>query len=264
LALAKEARDVTSLLARQVSVKLGSTQALKDVSFSVRPGWTAVVGPNGAGKSTLLRVLAGLQAADAGEVELDGTPLQQVAVRARATKIAWLAQQGESAGELTAREIVRLGRLPSLGLFAPTTRADEVIVDRVMAAAECDPWQDRRLHELSGGERQRVLLARALAVEAPVLLLDEPTTHLDPPHQVGLMRLVRQQVSGGTTVVSVLHDLSFALLADRIVVMEAGRIRAEGACDDPALHAALVEVFGGAIRIAQFESRWVAIPHLGP
>jgi iron complex transport system ATP-binding protein len=255
---------MTSLRARQVSVKLGSTQALNDVSFAVQPGWTAVVGPNGAGKSTLLRVLAGLQAADTGDVELDGTSLGQVGARARAKKLAWLAQQVESTGELTAREIVRLGRLPSLGLFAAATLEDEAVVDRAMAAAECSAWQDRRLSELSGGERQRVLLARALAVEAPVLLLDEPTTHLDPPHQVALMRLVRHQVHDGATVVSVLHDLSFALVADRLVVMDAGRIRAEGACDDPALHASLVEVFGGAIRIAQFESRWIAIPHLGP
>jgi iron complex transport system ATP-binding protein len=254
---------MTSLRARQVSVKLGNTQALNEVSFAVQPGWTAVVGPNGAGKSTLLRVLAGLQAADAGDVELDGTPLGQVSARARAKKVAWLAQQGESTGELTAREIVRLGRLPSLGLFAAPTPADEAVVDRAMATAECGAWQDRRLDELSGGERQRVLLARALAVEAPVLLLDEPTTHLDPPHQVALMRLVRQQVHGGATVVSVLHDLSFALVADRLVVMDAGRIHAEGACGDPALHASLVEVFGGAIRIARFESRWIAIPHLG-
>jgi iron complex transport system ATP-binding protein len=255
---------VTSLAASNVSVRLGSTEALKEVSFSVRPGWTAIVGPNGAGKSTLLRVLAGLQRPDTGAVELDGAPLAQVSVRARAAKVAWLAQQGESMGELTAREIVRLGRLPRLGLFSELTAADEAVVDRSMAAAECGAWQDRRLYELSGGERQRVLLARALAVEAPVLLLDEPTTHLDPPHQVVLMRLVRQQVAGGTTVVSVLHDLSFALLADHLVVMDAGRVRVEGACDDPVLHAALMETFGGAIRIVQIESRWVAIPHLGP
>lgn len=253
---------MTSVVARKVSVRLGSTQALNDASLSVQPGWTAIVGPNGAGKSTLLRVMAGLQRADTGQVELDGMPLGDLPVRARAKKVAWLAQQGESTGELTARETVRLGRLPSLGLFSPMTLADEAVVDRAMAAAECNGWQYRRLHELSGGERQRVLLARALAVQAPVLLLDEPTTHLDPPHQVVLMRLVRQQVREGTTVVTVLHDLSFALLADRLAVMDGGRIRAEGACDDPALHAALVEVFGGAIRVARFESRWITIPHL--
>ena len=255
---------MTTLLARCISVRLGSTQALKDVSFAVQPGWTAVVGPNGAGKSTLLRVLAGLYMPDAGEVRLNGKPLEQWPVRARAMQMAWLAQQGESSGELTVREIVRLGRLPRLGLFASPTPEDEARIDRAMADAECTAWQERRIHELSGGERQRVLLARALAVDAPVLLLDEPTTYLDPPHQVVLVRLIRQQVRAGITVVSVLHDLSFALLADRLVVMDRGRIRAEGPCDDPALHAALVDVFGGAIRIEQFESRWIAIPHLEP
>ena len=253
---------MTSLHAQAVSVALGSTQALQDVSLSVRPGWTAIVGPNGAGKSTLLRVLAGLQPPDAGVVRLDGKPLSQWPARMRATQIAWLAQQGETSGELTVREVVHLGRLPALGLFTAPSAQDEVRVDQAMRDAECTPWQHRRLHELSGGERQRVLLARALAVGAKWLLLDEPTTHLDPPHQVALVRLVQRQARTGTTVVSVLHDLSLALLADRLVVMAAGRIRAEGSRDDPALHAALIDVFAGAIRIERFESRWIVIPHL--
>jgi iron complex transport system ATP-binding protein len=251
-----------SLVARRVGVTLGSTRALDEVTFAVPPGWTAVVGPNGAGKSTLLRVLAGLQAPGAGDVRLDGRPLDSWPARARAMRIAWLAQQGDSSGELTVREIVRLGRLPHLGLFASSTAADEAVVDRAMAAAECAAWHGRRLHQLSGGERQRVLLARTLAVEAPLLLLDEPTTHLDPPHQRVLARLIRQQASAGTAVVSVLHDLSFALLADRLVVMKGGRVRAEDACDSPALHAALIEVFEGAIRLERVAARWVAIPNL--
>jgi iron complex transport system ATP-binding protein len=109
---------------------------------------------------------------------------------------------------------------------------------------------------------QRVLLARALAVEAPLLLLDEPTTHLDPPHQVALARLFRRRAAAGTTLVSVLHDLSLALVADRLVLLERGRVRAEGPTDDPALHAALVEAFEGAIRIERVGGRWVAFPHL--
>ena len=253
---------MTSLQAQRVSVALGSTQALRDVSFAVPPGWTAIVGPNGAGKSTLLRVLAGLQTVDAGAVQLGGMALAQWPLRERARRIAWLAQQGETSGELTVREVVHLGRLPTLGLLSAPTAHDEARVDAALADAECTPWQQRRLHELSGGERQRVLLARALAVDAPLLLLDEPTTHLDPPHQVALVRLVQRQVRAGTTVLSVLHDLSLALLADRLVVMDAGRIRAEGSRDDPALHAALIDVFAAAIRIVRIESRWVAIPDL--
>jgi iron complex transport system ATP-binding protein len=252
----------TQLSAKSLSVKLGSTEALQHVSLVLQPGWTAIVGPNGAGKSTLLRALAGLQRPDAGEVQLNGKPLAHWPPRERAMQMAWLAQQGETSGELTVREVVQLGRLPRLGLFAAPTAADEARVDQAMADAECTPWQHRRLHELSGGERQRVLLARALAVDAPWLLLDEPTTHLDPPHQVALVRLVQRQVRAGIAVVSVLHDLSLALLADRLVVMAGGHIAAVGSRDDPALHAALVNVFTGAIRIVPFESRWIAVPHL--
>jgi iron complex transport system ATP-binding protein len=250
------------LSAKDLSVKLGSTLALQRVSLVLQPGWTAIVGPNGAGKSTLLRVLAGLQKPDAGEVQLNGRPLAHWPPRERAMQMAWLAQQGEASGELTVREVVHLGRLPRLGLFSAPTAADEARVDQAMADAECTSWQQRRLHELSGGERQRVLLARALAVDAPWLLLDEPTTHLDPPHQVALVRLVQRQVRAGVAVVSVLHDLSLALLADRLVVMDGGRIAAIGSRDDPALHAELVNVFGGAIRIVRFESRSIAVPHL--
>jgi iron complex transport system ATP-binding protein len=255
---------MTALQARGLRVALGSTQALAGVSLSVAPGWTAIVGPNGAGKSTLLRVLAGLQRPDTGEVQLHGRPLAQWPVRERAMQMAWLAQQGEASGELTVRELVHLGRLPRLGLFSAPSALDEARVDQAMHDAECTPWQQRRLHELSGGERQRVLLARALAVDAPLLLLDEPTTHLDPPHQVALVRLVQRQVQAGVTVLSVLHDLSLALLADRLVVMAGGRICAEGLRGDPALHAALTDVFGGAIRIRAIDSRWVALPHLEP
>ena len=254
---------MTALSTHKVSVALGSTQALQNVSLALQPGWTAIVGPNGAGKSTLLRVLAGLQAPDAGEVHLAGRPLAQWPVRERAMQMAWLAQQGETSGELTVREVVHLGRLPRLGLFTAPDPQDEACVDQAMADAECTPWQQRRLHELSGGERQRVLLARALAVGAPWLLLDEPTTHLDPPHQVALVRLVQRLVRGGTRVASVLHDLSLALQADRLVVMDRGRICAEGARDDPALHRALVEVFAGAIRIRRIDAHWLAVPHLG-
>jgi iron complex transport system ATP-binding protein len=253
---------VTALLASHVSVTLGRTQALRDVSFAPTPGWTAIVGPNGAGKSTLLRVLAGLQATDAGEVRLHGKPLASWTPRERATRMAWLGQHGDLGGALTAREIVLLGRLPSLGLFAGPGPDDEARVDQAMVDAECAEWRDRRLDELSGGERQRVLLARALAVGAPLLLLDEPTTHLDPPHQASLARLLRRQVGAGATVVSVLHDLSLAFLADRLTVMSGGRVHAEGAREDPALHEALREVFGGAIRVEKLGARLVAIPDL--
>ncbi|HZE90092.1 MAG TPA: ABC transporter ATP-binding protein [Rhizobacter sp.] len=245
-----------------VAVLLGGRQVLHDVSLSFGAGWTVIVGPNGAGKSTLLRSLAGLQALHAGEVKLVGQGLAGWTLRERARQMAWLAQQGEASGELTVREVVHLGRLPHLGLFAEPTARDEAVVQDAMAQTECAAWQQRRINQLSGGERQRVLLARALAVDAPLLLLDEPTTHLDPPHQVALVRLLRRQALAGKTVISALHDLSLALQADRLIVMAAGRVHAQGACDDPLLHAALIDVFKGAIRIEPVAAQWIAMPRL--
>ncbi len=253
---------VSSLSAQAIGLRLGSTQALDGVTLSLQPGWTAIVGPNGAGKSTLLRVLAGLQTPDSGSVMLNGRPLREVPLRERALAMAWLDQQGEAGGDLTVREVVHLGRLPHLGLFAVPSALDEALVQQAMAHTECAAWQQRRLPELSGGERQRVLLARALAVDAPLLLLDEPTTHLDPPHQVALVRLLKQQAQAGRTVVCVLHDLSLALQADRLVVLDHGRVVADGARDDPALHSALSEVFAGAVRVERLRQRWIAVPNL--
>jgi iron complex transport system ATP-binding protein len=236
------------LEADAVALSLGGRPVLRGVSAAFAPGWTAVVGPNGAGKSTLLRVLAGLAPPGAGRVVLDGQPLAGLTPRERAHRIAWLAQSAVVTGELTVRETVQLGRLAHLGLFASPTPADDAAVDTAMAITECAAWAGRRLQALSGGERQRVLLARALATGAPVLLLDEPTTHLDPPHQVALARLMRQ-LAADHTVISVLHDLTLALRADRVLVLAQGSVRAEGSPADPGLHAALEASFQHAVRI---------------
>lgn len=236
------------LEARSVCAGYRGRPVLASVSVSFAPGWTAIVGPNGAGKSTLLRVLAGLLAPSAGDVLLDGVPLARLAPRARARAIAWLPQLAEPAGELTVRETVLLGRLPQIGVFGAPTAEDEAAVREAMQRTECSAWAKRRLSELSGGERQRALLARALATEARVLLLDEPTLHLDPPHQVALARLARA-LAATHTVVTVMHDLSLALAADRVVLIDAGRVRADAASGDPALHRALENCFAGALRI---------------
>lgn len=250
-----------SLSAEGVQLAFGARPVLRHVSCRFATGWTSIVGPNGAGKSTLLRVLAGLLVPQAGRVLLGDEPLAAMPPRRRAGAIAWLAQQGDVTGELTARETVRLGRLAHQGFLGGPTAHDEAAVDVAMQATECIDWQHRRLHALSGGERQRVLLARALATEARVLLLDEPTTHLDPPHQVALARLFRR-LAATHAVVSVLHDLPIALLADRLLVLQEGRVRAEGRRDEPALQRELVETFGGAIRIESRDGRPLVVPHL--
>ncbi|MCZ2292348.1 MAG: ABC transporter ATP-binding protein [Burkholderiales bacterium] len=246
----------TSVLhAEHLRVRLGAREVLQDVSLAIGPGWTALVGPNGAGKSTLLRALAALQPLAGGRVTLgaaDGPDLHALPAPERARRLAWLAQQGEVSGELTVRETVELGRIAHLGLLGTPGAADVAAVEQAMALTECSPWQHRRLHELSGGERQRVLLARVLATEAPLLLLDEPTTHLDAPHQVTLARLFRRlahEARPRRAVLTVLHDLPIALQADQLIVLASGRLQASGSPRDPALQAALVRVFGGAIRI---------------
>jgi iron complex transport system ATP-binding protein len=256
-----DGRASATLSARSLSVALGGVTVLHEVSLDLQPGWTAIVGPNGAGKSTLLRALAGLVPVQSGEVRLQGRPLPQWRARQRAQQIAWLAQQGQAGGDLTVRELVRLGRVPYLGLLGMPGPDDERRVDEAMQATECAAWQERRLQQLSGGERQRCLLARALAVGAPVMLLDEPTTHLDPPHQVAVVRLL-QRLGRSCTVASVLHDLPLALQADRVLLMRAGRVVAEGAHDDPRLHGAICEVFEHAVHIQRVGDRHVALPVL--
>ena len=240
------------LQATGVRVRLGRRDVLDQVDLSVGPGWTALVGPNGAGKSTLLRALAGLQALANGRVTLGGLDLHAMRPADRARHLAWLAQRGDVSGELTVRETVELGRIARLGLLGTPDAGDRTAVDRAMGLTECTPWQTRRLHDLSGGERQRVLLARVLATKAPLLLLDEPTTHLDAPHQVALARLFRRLAHDPQqpqAVLTVLHDLPIALQADRLLVLEHGRLRADGSPTDRKLQAVLAEVFEGAIRI---------------
>ena len=237
-----------TLQAVGLQVNLGGRPVVQGLHTTLGTGWTAIVGPNGAGKSTLLRALAGLQPLSAGQVLLGGQPLQRLRPAQRAQQVAWLAQQAEPSGELTVQETVALGRIAHLGLLGTPGPADQAAVAHAMALTECQAWAQRRLHALSGGERQRVLLARALATEAPVLLLDEPTTHLDAPHQVALARLFRQLASTHC-VLTVLHDLPIAVHADQLLVLAGGELRAQGPASSAAVQAALADVIGGAIRL---------------
>ena len=250
-----------------LGLRLSGRTVVDGVSLKLPAGqWAALVGPNGAGKSSLLSLLAGLRRPDAGWVRLAGRPLADWPARERGQRLAWLSQQGEAEGEIAVRDVVALGRLPHTGLLGSPGPADHRAVDAAMAATECTALAGRRLNALSGGERQRVLLARALAVGAAVLLLDEPTTHLDPPHQRALVQLMRQAAAAGASVVTVLHDLTLALSADRLWVMADGRLRADGPPSDPAVQRALVAVFGGALRIVALPCdagalpQWVAVP----
>jgi iron complex transport system ATP-binding protein len=249
-----------ALAATELRVRLGDVEVLHGVTLQFAPAcWTAVVGPNGAGKSTLLRALAGLLPWQ-GAVLLQGQPLAQLGARVRARRIAWLGQ-GEAGGDdLTVWDVAMLGRLPHRGWLAAPGPEDLQAVEIALRATQAWDWRGRALGQLSGGERQRVLLARALAVQADVLLMDEPLANLDPPHQADWLAVVRQLVRQGRTVVSVLHEVSIALQADALVVMDRGQVQHHGARADAATHAALEAVFERRMRIRALEGHWVALP----
>ncbi|WP_343626009.1 ABC transporter ATP-binding protein [Roseateles puraquae] len=251
---------MSSLHARIDRVRIDGRDLVHGIDLTLTRGrWTAIVGPNGAGKSTLLRAIAGLQRCE-GQVMLDGRALQDWPARERAQRLAWMGQHENGADDLTAEDVVQLGRLPHRPWLAPPAQADHAAVQAAMQATQSWAWRERRLGSLSGGERQRVLLARVLAVQAPMMLMDEPLAHLDPPHQADWMALVRERVAAGHGVVSVLHELHLALQADHVVLMAEGRIVHTGAPADSATHAALRAVFGPRLHIAQLDGRWVALP----
>lgn len=252
-----------ALQAQRVGAALGCTQVLHAIDLRIEAGrWTSIVGPNGAGKSTLLKVLAGLLA-HTGEVQLFGDALGRLPGRVRAQRLSWLGQGGAgegSANDLMVYDVAMLGRLPHQRWLAAPSAADRAAVERALRSTQAWGWRDRPLGQLSGGERQRVLLARALAVEADLLLMDEPLANLDPPHQADWMTTTRALVAAGKTVVSVLHELSMALASDQLVVMAHGRVLHDGACDDPATHAALEAVFDQRVRVHRVADQWIALP----
>ncbi|NMM08887.1 MAG: ABC transporter ATP-binding protein [Polaromonas sp.] len=251
-----------AICARSISASLGSVEVLHDISLVLPLArWTSIVGPNGAGKSTLLKVLAGLLPHQ-GEVALLGRPLVGMRGRERAQQLSWLGQNEGSADDLTVYDVAMLGRLPHQAWLAPPSVADHAAVERALRATQAWDWRARALGQLSGGERQRVLLARALAVEAQVLLMDEPLANLDPPHQTDWLLTVRGLVANGKTVVSVLHEISFALHADELVLMDQGRVTHQGLCTDAATHRALEQVFDHRIAVHQLAGQWVALPKI--
>ena len=252
-----------ALEARGVSARLSLAEVLHGIDLSLAAGrWTSIVGPNGAGKSTLLKVLAGLLA-HGGEVRLQGQALNGLRGRTRARRLSWLGQgvAGEgSADDLTVYDVAMLGRVPHQAWLASPSGGDVAAVEQALRATHTWEWRERPLGQLSGGERQRVLLARALAVQAGVLLMDEPLANLDPPHQADWLALVRELVRGGKTVVSVLHEISPALQADEMVILDAGRVLHRGGCGDAATHQALQQVFQGRIAVHALAGQWLAVP----
>jgi iron complex transport system ATP-binding protein len=252
----------TAIQASNMHVSLNGQEVLHGVDLKIRSGcWTSIVGPNGAGKSTLLKALTGLLECQ-GEVLVLDAPLKSLKTKERAQQISWLGQNEVTSDDLNVWDVVMLGRLPYQGWMAVPSAQDMQAVETALQSTQAWGWRQRRLGQLSAGEKQRVLLARAIAVQAPLVLMDEPLTNLDPPHQVDWLEQVRCLTAQGKTVVSVLHEVGMALHADDMVVVQAGRIVHQGACADPATHRAIELVFDNRIAIQSIRSHWVALPNV--
>lgn len=261
---ATTAAHTPALEARDLGVRFGDTTILHGISLVLpRARWTSIVGPNGAGKSTLLKAMAGLLP-HIGTAALLGRPLHDWPHRQRARHLSWLGQNEASGDDLTVWDVAMLGRLPHQAWLSPPSAADHAAVEHALRATQAWDWRRRSLGQLSGGERQRVLLARALAVQAQVLLMDEPLANLDPPHQADWLTIVQALVREGRTVVSVLHEIGMALHADELVVMAQGRVIHQGACAEPATHRALEAVFDHRVVVRELDGQRVALPQMNP
>jgi iron complex transport system ATP-binding protein len=203
---------------------------LEDVSVTVDSArLLGLIGPNGSGKSTLLKLISGVLRPDRGRVRLGGDDVRSLSARAIGRRLAMVAQDRPIGFEFTVREVVAMGRTPYLGRFGREGRRDRRAIREAMRLADVADLGDRSIREISGGERQRVFLALAFAQEPQVLLLDEPTTHLDLGHQVRFLSIVRARAEAGATVLLAIHDLTLASRAvDRVVLIDRGRIQATG------------------------------------
>ncbi len=251
-----------ALRLRDVHVSLAGQDVLHGIDMSFAAGrWTSIVGPNGAGKSTLLKALAGLLPAK-GRIFLFDQELMAMDRKQRAQQLSWLGQNESASDDLRVWDVVMLGRMPHQAWLAAPNAQDHAVVETALQATQAWDWRERSLGQLSGGERQRVLLARAMAVQAQVMLMDEPLANLDPPHQVDWLEQVRCLTAQNTSVISVLHEVGMALHADDMVVMQAGRVVHQGACADADTHRAVETVFDKRIAIHSLDGQWVAVPKL--
>jgi len=233
------------LEARNISLTLRGRHVLAGIDAAWNGGLIGLIGPNGAGKSSLMRVLAGLWHPGSGEVLYQSVPLPEMSARTRARHVSFLPPERDMAWPLPVHDVVALGRHPHRGSFAPWSTEDTRAVNQALDAVEARDLAGRPISAISNGERARVLLARALAVEADVLLVDEAVAALDPAHQLQVMDVLKTEVGKGRLVIAVLHDLGLARrYCDEIVMVHRGHIHAKGAPQHVLTDQALAEVYG--------------------
>lgn len=218
---------MTAIEIRDLSLSYGLQKVLKKVSFSVNPGeFFMILGPNGAGKSTLLKSLVGIENPQEGMVSVLEKAFKDYSARQLAKIIAMVAQQAPIDFPFSVFETVLMGRTPHLGLLGLEGKHDYELAQQAMEFTDVLPLAKRRLDQLSGGERQRVMIARAICQEPEIILLDEPTTALDPAHQLKIMDLMeRFRTEKNTTLIMVSHDLNLAAMyADRLMLLKDGQV----------------------------------------
>ena len=227
-------------------------KALRDLDLTLSRGRAiALLGENGSGKSTLLKLLAGVLEPSAGALTLDRRPLSAIPRRERAQLVSYLPQSFEPFFPASAREIVLLGRTPHLGVFGSPTAKDHAIVERALSEVDAGGLASADIREMSGGERQRVYLARVLAGEAGVLLLDEPTGNLDPRHRLLVVDVIRRRIAEGGTVVFSTHELDIAALAaDEATLLKGGAAQASGPIADTLTGSRLSALFDVAALVS--------------
>ncbi len=218
------------LVVHDISVTYGARQVLTGVTLELRTGEVvALLGANGAGKTTLIKAMNGTVAASDGVIDLDGRRLNDLSRREIAASIAVVAQENETRFPVTVLEFILSGRFVHGGTFGWETESDIGLAEQALADCDLSGYESRLMNELSGGERQRVVLARAIATNARILLLDEPTANLDLEHQAMMFRLVRKRCEQGASAVVITHDLNLAAeFADEIILLKDGRIAAKG------------------------------------
>jgi len=254
---------MVSLQIRQVYFSYLDGLVLHNINLSIKDGeMVGLLGPNGSGKTTLIKLASGVLKPSQGEIKLDGSNLSQLNRKSIARSVAVVPQQFNIPFAFTATEVVMLGRTPFLRVFAGESEVDKQFVSNALELVGISELKERRFDELSGGERQKVILAMALAQQPKLLLLDEPTVHLDITHQVEILELVRRlNVERGLTVIAAMHDLNLAsLYFDRLILLKEGRVSADGTPAEVLTEDRIREVFSASVKVEPHPV--TGVPHI--
>jgi cobalamin transport system ATP-binding protein len=253
---------VNAIELREVTVELGGRPVVHGVEATVAEGeWIALIGPNGAGKTTLLRAVAGL-VPHTGSIELRGRTIEALRRAELARLVAVVPQEPSTPPWMTVGEYVLLGRTPHIGTFSRESRRDRAAATLALTRLDLLDYSERRLGTLSGGEKQRAVVARALAQDARIVLLDEPTAALDIGHQQQALELLDGlRAESGLTLVAAMHDLTLAAqYADRMLLLDRGRVAADGLPADVVTEEAIARHYGASIRVVRLDGAIAVVP----